>query len=134
MNDYCPDCSQECLITSFDIQTSSLQSPAPWQMQDIKQFVENTSIPLSVNWSSTWYEEIPLNYLAINVVRQTIIVQNSTQSATISSIDLLSNLGGQSGLWIGISFLSVMELIEILYRLIRRECHGIRRKIRNVQQ
>lgn len=134
MNNYCPDCLQECLITNFDVQTSSLLTPAEWQIQDIKRFVENTSIPLSVNWSSTWYEQIHLNYLAINVVRETSIVQNNTQSATMSAIDLLSALGGQSGLWIGISFLSIMEIIEVLYRLIRRECHGIKRRTRNVRQ
>jgi hypothetical protein len=134
MNNYCPDCSQECLITNFNVQTSSLLTPAEWQIQDIKLFVENASIALSVNWSSTWYEQIHLNYLAINVVRETSIVQNNTQSATINIVDLLSNIGGNSGLWIGISFLSIMEIIEVLYWLIRRECHEIRRRTRNVRQ
>ncbi|CAF4945099.1 unnamed protein product, partial [Rotaria sp. Silwood1] len=43
----------------------------------------------------------------------------------------LSNVGGQTGLWIGISFLSVMEFIEMLYRILRYEFHIIRRAITN---
>ncbi|CAF4410788.1 unnamed protein product, partial [Adineta steineri] len=36
-----------------------------------------------------------------------------------------SNVGGQTGLWIGISFLSLMELAEMIYRLIRSQCHRL---------
>ncbi|CAF2958817.1 unnamed protein product, partial [Rotaria sp. Silwood2] len=77
----------------------------------------------------TWQDEIRKNYLTINVVRETSIVENSTQSATMGVVDVFSNVGGQTGLWIGISLLSIMELIEMLYRLIRNEFHIIRRKI-----
>ncbi|CAF3221854.1 unnamed protein product [Rotaria sp. Silwood2] len=129
MNDYCSECSQECLIRNFNVQTSSLSAPADWEMEYIKTFVENSSIPLPVNWNSTWYEQIHKNYLVINVVRETSIVENNTQSAAIGTVDVLSNIGGQTGLWIGISFLSIMELIEVLYQLIRHEYYVIRTKI-----
>lgn len=86
-------------------------------MQPIKEFVENSSIPLPINWSEIWRTEIQNNYLAIEVARESSIVINYTQEATISLVDVISNVGGHTGLWIGLSFLSIMELLELLYRL-----------------
>jgi hypothetical protein len=45
----------------------------------------------------------------------------------MTAVDVLSNVGGQTGLWIGVSFLSIMELAEMLYRLVRYQYHAIRR-------
>ena len=42
-----------------------------------------------------------------------------------------SNVVGQTGLWIGISFVSVMEVVEMLYRLLRHECHVLKRRLMN---
>jgi hypothetical protein len=117
----CSDCSQECVIKQFPVQASSISTPAEWQMEDIKRFAENSSIPLPTDWNTTWRQHVRQNYLTINVVRETSIVENDTQTASITPVDLLSNIGGQTGLWIGISLLSIMELIEIIYRLIQNE-------------
>jgi len=61
--------------------------------------------------------------VAIDVVRESILIEKYTQHATMSKVDVLSNVGGQTGLWIGISFLSLMEVAELLYRLIRHQYH-----------
>ena len=58
-------------------------------------------------------------------------VENSTQSAQINIVDVLSNIGGLTGLWIGISFLSLMEFAEMIYRLIRHQLRRIKTKFTN---
>lgn len=126
LDEYCSDCSSKCSVTDFIIQVSSLTAPADWQKNKIKMFVENTSVPLPQNWSTTWSTYIDANYVSVSVVRETIIVENNIQTATIGIVDVLSNIGGQTGLWLGISFLSIMELIEMLYRLVRFEFHRVR--------
>ncbi|CAF4586639.1 unnamed protein product, partial [Rotaria sp. Silwood1] len=115
MKEYCSDCFKQCSITDFIVQLSSSVVPVEWQMNGIKAFVENSSIPLPINWSTTWPGYIHGNYLAVDVVRETNVLEKNTQSATMNLVDVLSNIGGQFGLWIGISFLSIMELIEMLY-------------------
>lgn len=95
-------------------------------MADIKAFVENSSVPLPANWSTTWRHEIHANYLQVSVVCETTMVENYTQTAKIRLVDVLSNIGGQTSLWIGMSFLSMMELLEMFYRLIRYQFHAIR--------
>jgi hypothetical protein len=94
------------------------------------EIVANSGIPLGPNWTETWQTEIQNNYVAVDVVCETTVVETYTESASITIVDLISNVGGQTGLWIGISFLSLMEIVEMFYRLIRYHCHILRRRIR----
>jgi hypothetical protein len=126
-NKYCVDCSGQCSTTDFPVDISSLATPLEWQMSFIKAFVENSSVPLPANWSTTWRHQIHTNYLQVSVVCETTMVENYTQTAVIHLVDVLSNIGGQTSLWIGMSFLSIMELIEMFYRLIRYQFHAIQR-------
>jgi len=103
-------------------------------MDEIKAFLEDSSVPLPSDWPTTWRTSIQGNYLPVSVVRETIVIENYTQTAQLGLVDVLSNIRGQTGLWIGISFLSLMEFIEMLYRLIRYQCHLIRIAIRRRQE
>ena len=125
LNEFCSECSKQCSIIDYSLQISSFESPADWQLNGIKTFVENSSVPLPANWSTDWPNFIRQNYVSISLVRETTIVETKTQTAAQGPVDLLSNIGGQTGLWIGISFLSFMELLEMIYRLIRFEFHRI---------
>ena len=128
---YCPDCLPQCSITHFIVQKSAFSAPNDWQMENLKAFVENSSVPLTSNWSTTWQQDIVKNYIGLVIMRETNIVENNTQSAKMGIVDVLSNIGGQTGLWIGISFLSIMELIEMIYRLIRHEIYSFAHRISN---
>ena len=119
------DCPQQCAEINFPVERSSSSTPMEWEMPFIKRFVENSSVPLPANWSTDWKTNIRENFLAISLVRETTVVENRTQSATFGLVDVLSNIGGQMGLWIGISLLSFMELLEMLFRLIHYECSMI---------
>ncbi|CAF0949730.1 unnamed protein product [Adineta steineri] len=114
-NDYAANCGLECNTNEYVLQLSSGLAPSLWYMNSIKEFVESSSIPL------------PLNCL--DIVCGSTLVQSYTQQATLQSVDLISNIGGQTGLWIGISFLSLMEFAEMIFRLIRRQVYLIKDKI-----
>ncbi|CAF0968518.1 unnamed protein product [Rotaria sp. Silwood1] len=129
MKNYCSDCLQECSTNSFVLQTSSSTSYIDSKIDVIKNFIENSSVPVPNNWSTTWRQHIYENYLTVNILRETRIVETSTQTSTLGLVDVISNIGGQTGLWIGISFLSIMELIEMIYRLTRHQVHVIRESI-----
>ena len=55
------------------------------------------------------------------MVCESLLVENLTQQPSMTGVDVISNVGGQTGLWIGISFLSIMEIVEMLYRLARHQ-------------
>ncbi|UJR12505.1 hypothetical protein I4U23_016680 [Adineta vaga] len=126
MNIYCSDCEKQCSTTDFLIQTSSLLGPSEWQIKNIEKFVNNSGVPTPNDWSIKSRDYIINNYVSIIVIRETTLTENNTQTSTMGLVDVLSNIGGQTGLWIGMSFLSLMEVIEMIYRLIRYQCHSIR--------
>ena len=126
---YCPHCQEQCSTTEFIVQASFLTAALQWEINDIRQFVEQSNISLPTNWSTMWRKHIEQNYVGVKVMSETPIVESNIQRATYSVVSILSNIGGQTGLWIGISFLSMMEVIEMIYRLFRHECRRVRSKI-----
>jgi Amiloride-sensitive sodium channel len=126
---FAADCDLQCSSIEFVATLSSVLAPPEWLMQDIKTFVESSSIPLPTNWSTTWQAGIQANYVAMDIVFESTRVTSFTQKATLGAIDVLASVGSQSGLWIGISFLSLMEIAEMLYRVIRFQLYRIQEKI-----
>lgn len=130
-DEFCSNCTQECSTVNFVVTPSSVSAPSIPYAYMTKSFVESVSVPLPSNWTTNWLAEIQNNYISLEVVCESTQVSNYTQEASVSAVSVLSDVGGQSGLWIGISFLSIMEFVEMVYRLTRYEYHIIRRSIRN---
>ena len=118
---FCSECQSECSTVQYMKAVSSLLAPSKWFLPKIKTQVESSSIDLPLNWSDTWQTEIANNYIALEIALETGRIENYTETASMSGVDVLSNVGGQTGLWIGISFLSLMEFFEMLFRLLH---HG----------
>ena len=89
---------------------------------------------MPADWSSTWREHISGNYLIVSVVRESSLVETNSQKAALGLVDILASIGGQSGLWIGISFLSLIEVMEVLYRLIQHQFCRLRDQYRNKKE
>jgi hypothetical protein len=128
-NEFCSNCTQECSTVDFLITPSSVAAPSIPFAYVTKSFVESTSVPLPADWATNWLTEVQNNYVSLQVVCESTQVENNTQEPAISAVDVLSNVGGQTGLWIGLSFLAIMELVEMLYRLFRYELQVIKQAI-----
>ena len=104
------------------VSLSSAAAPSStYAEQTIKPFVEAQNMTQPVNWTTNWRTEVQNNYVGLEVILQSSLVDNFTDQPSAGAVDTLSNVGGQTGLWIGISFLSVMEFVEMLYRLARHQ-------------
>ena len=125
-NEFCSHCTQECTKIDFMVTPSAAAAPSTFYAALSKAFVESSSVTLPSNWTTNWLTEVEKNFVGLEVVCESIQVENYTQEASVSAVDVLSNVGGHTGLWIGISFLSIMEFVEMLYRLLRRQCHVVR--------
>lgn len=128
-NEYCGHCTEACLIVDYLVTVSSVAAPKLLYAKLTKPFVEASGVPLPANWSTNWITEIERNYVSVEVMCQTSIIETLNQEPTMNGITVLSNIGGHSGLWIGISLLSIMEFIEMFFRLGRYGIRLIRRKI-----
>ena len=126
---FCPECRHECVSVRFETSLSSLTVSTNGIRERVKAFVESSSVPLSTNWESNWAAEIQRNFVELIVQCESLHVEHYNQTPSISRVALLSNIGGQTGLWIGISFLSLMELVEVACRLMRHQFGALRQKI-----
>jgi hypothetical protein len=126
---FCSHCTQACSTANFIVTPSSAKAPSTAALLDTKHFIEQLNLTLPSNWSENWQTEVENNYVSLEVICQSTLVENYTQEASIAAVDVLSNVGGHTGLWIGISFLSIMEVVEMLYRLLRHELHVLIRRI-----
>ncbi|UJR16279.1 hypothetical protein I4U23_003185 [Adineta vaga] len=116
---YCSPCQQDCTYIAFNTRSTSLLASPVSLLKNIKQFVESSQVLLPHNWSTSWISEIQSSYVSLEVAYETTRSEIYYQQATISAVDVISNVGGHTGLWIGISFLSLMEIAEMIYRLSR---------------
>ena len=71
----------------------------------MKQWLESNAlkndsrkISLPADWSGNASAYIDRNYVGLQVTLGTFLVNSYTQSATLSWTDVLSNVGGQTGL------------------------------------
>ena len=126
-DEHCSDCKQGCSSTSYIVTPSAVASPTTEVAEEVRAWVESQGVPLPPNWTTNWETEVENNYVKLEVVCQSPLVENITQQALIGAVEVLSNVGGHTGLWIGISFLSIMEFVEMLYRLVQHQFHAIRR-------
>jgi len=82
-----------------------LQAPSISTQTAIKEWIESNSlinssrtIHLPADWASNSTTYINENYVGIEVVLGSSLVTSYTQSATLSWTDVISNVGGQTGL------------------------------------
>ena len=64
-----------------------------------------------------------VSWFNIRIIKET---HKTIESPLITEAQLISEIGGQLGVWIGISVITLMEVIELLIDL----CGGCLRKIR----
>eukprot|EP00057_Strongylocentrotus_purpuratus_P023622 XP_011678096.1 PREDICTED: amiloride-sensitive sodium channel subunit beta-like [Strongylocentrotus purpuratus] len=67
-------------------------------------------------------EFIDTNVVKVIVYFSSLEYENFYQTADYTVYDLISALGGQVGLWIGVSVLTVFEFVELLYDILKFGC------------
>jgi hypothetical protein len=109
-------CPLECESIKYDV---LLSNNVVLSKQSYELF--KSSIDHFVNTNNEFnltYEEIKQRYLFLNIYYSELSFIKISESPKTSIIDLLSNLGGTLGLYVGISFLSFIEIVEIILEII----------------
>ena len=96
------NCNQACKTTSFITTNSYSSFPAEFAIVDI----------LSEN--NITQDVLSPNFLSVNVYYETPNVEVQTTNDAYSAVALLSDIGGQLGLFLGVSFISVLEFVTWL--------------------
>ena len=109
------DCTQECDSMYYEITTS--MSKFPSQSIYLNLLKNNKFIKLfkSNNFS---YEQLNESFLAFRVYFENLEYTEIRQEIKTTIIDLISNIGGILGLFLGMSFLSFFEFLELFAQII----------------
>jgi hypothetical protein len=124
-------CLQHCESFSYEKEISEAKWPSPRYFQsffdtviasrpDRESLLAYTAL-LELNGNSTDFQDSPLirdNFARLNVFFSSSDVLLRSEKASYESSNLLSDLGGTIGLWAGLSFLTVIELIAFCAKLI----------------
>ena len=124
---YRPDscnCPSACEYTTFDISTSYSALPARNSLQTLIEALQNgTGEVFPTNFS--YYEE---NLLIVNIYFESLNVELQTTADTYDAVALLSDIGGQLGLFVGVSVISVFEFVTWVVDELKDRCCGISEK------
>ena len=101
-----------CLVDVILMQLIDFKAPLLFRGNSVLTVVLNvltlnSHCTLPKSWSTTWRSEIQTNYIGIDIVCELTRVESYKQQATLNGTDVLSNVGVQTGPWIGTSFLSL---------------------------
>jgi hypothetical protein len=106
------DCPNECEYTVYDVTTSKANYPSYWYNGVLDNItMVSKGIKPSVNFSKE-------SYAKINIFYQEMTYTSVVQTAKQELQDVISNFGGTVGLYIGFSFLTLGEIIEIVFHIL----------------
>lgn len=115
INEMCSSlCPAECDSITYSISTSFSGYP-------LKSYAESqilTSPVIKQRFLNQTYEQIKSSVLSVNVYYDQLGYTVTSQQAKTNLFDVISNIGGLLGLFIGISFLSFIEIIEAIYQVL----------------
>ena len=100
-------CPLECESVVYDFSGSSAKYPNEYGYQVYKDILTGLS-----------YAQVKEGTVAFSISYPKLSYTRISESPKISFIDMLSNLGGTLGLYIGISFLSLIEIVEMLLEVV----------------
>ena len=106
------DCLPVCSYTGYNYQVSSSKFPN----QLIQSHAEENA------WPITNVSEIERRYIQTHFYFEDMVYIISDQQPSMDVAQLLANIGGQMGLWIGASVISIMEVFDFLAIALAKRC------------
>ncbi|XP_077988552.1 epithelial sodium channel subunit alpha-like [Glandiceps talaboti] len=122
------DCPHPCHSVSYRTEYSSALWPTDNTVDYLNAMLSKRNYRLHemVEMATATGEDLVRhNMVKLRIYYQDLNYQIVTHSADYRVADLMSDIGGQLGLWIGLSILTLAELIEFVYavlRLLVRSC------------
>ena len=110
--DFCP---LECNSMNYAINTYNEHMPTSGNITQ----KENVSIDTTGQFRKfKTYEEVNRNFIGLRVYYKNLMYSIITQTPKIAPYNLIANIGGIWSLYLGISFISIIEMIEIVLEII----------------
>jgi hypothetical protein len=110
MFDEC-DCPLQCETTNYKYTTSFSKFPSYFYA---RKLIENNALIKSrFSHKNITYQDLANSLIAVDIFFDELKTTSINSSVKMNLVDLIANIGGALGLFLGVSFLSLVELIEI---------------------
>ncbi|GMT29658.1 hypothetical protein PFISCL1PPCAC_20955, partial [Pristionchus fissidentatus] len=117
----CPECKQPCEVQSYSVTVSTAQ----WPSNEYKPAECTSSNQTGKPWLApgepanemlclAWYK---INTLMVEVYYERMNYQILSESAAYTIVGLISDIGGQIGLFLGMSIISIIEFATLIFLL-----------------
>lgn len=123
------DCPLECSSVYYDYSISSLSFPNQKFFDILKKeenYLKMVQMNYSLNLSSL--ETFQKYYLSLNIYYTNLEYTEITEKPAFTPIDLLSQIGGSLGMFLGFSLFHFIELVEIFFIIISSAIMNLRKK------
>jgi hypothetical protein len=111
------ECPIECTSSDYSIGISMSDYPSREYVEFLKTDPNITRKYIEENETIT-FEKLRESLVCVKIYFKNFQYTKISESPVYTPIDLVSNIGGQLGLFIGISVLSTVEMIEILIEIL----------------
>lgn len=109
------NCSLECNQVLYETAISTAKYPSSWYSDLLKNY---TNYGDKVNY--TGYAELQQTILMININFDDMMYTFISQSPAMTIEELIAFIGGNFGLFIGTSLLTMIEFVELVFHLIHK--------------
>ena len=107
------ECPLECNSREYDMATSSDEYPTRNYFKQLLAFRPSyfeSAFNRSVDKIS--YEMVKNSFASLQIRYDKLSIRENSEQPAVPSMNLISNLGGLLGVFVGLSFLSFMEIFE----------------------
>ena len=108
----CSFCTYECNGQTFDYYTTVNSYPS----KKYAQFLLRLSKIKAAN--ITTYEQLKHSVLSLNIFYEQLVYTQVEQVPSMDILTLMSGIGGTMGLFLGMSFISFLEIIEVFIEVL----------------
>ena len=113
------ECPVACSKIQYTTGISYSEFPANYAARDLAESV-NSQLNTTINTSV--FQE---NFLGINIYFETLTLEEQVTDNAYDIVALLSDIGGQLGLFLGASVISVFEFVTWIFDEVKDRCCGI---------
>jgi hypothetical protein len=115
LNECLKECPLECMKQTFDLQVSSLDYPTVEDYELLKKDEDYfKGVEKSVGDNITSFDDYRSHFLLINIFYPYLQYTEITEMPKTSIIELISNMGGSMGIFLGFTLFSLFEVSEVL--------------------
>ncbi|KAM4697554.1 acid-sensing ion channel 4 isoform 2-T2 [Rhinophrynus dorsalis] len=128
------DCADHTLDNMVEDTTERCSCPTPCNLTRYSKEISMVRIPnkgsarylaKKYNKNETYIRE---NFLVLDIFFEALNYETIEQKKAYDVASLLGDIGGQMGLFIGASFLTILEILDYLYEVIREKVNRIFRR------